>query len=69
MKIEVSVKTNRVGSTVTNIVEIPDGLTLREISEEAWEYACDMIDYEFQILEGEPVGEEVEGDFNEDYFS
>lgn len=44
-KIRVSVSTNRVGSTVTREFEIDDNATEEEINEEAWECACDMIDY------------------------
>ena len=44
-KIKVSVGINRVGSTVTREFEIDDNANEEEINEEAWECACDMIDY------------------------
>ena len=49
-KIKVSVGTNRVGSTVTREFEVEDNATEEEINEEAWEAACDMIDYSWEEI-------------------
>lgn len=49
-KIKVSVSTNRVGSTTTREFEVEDNATEEEINEEAWENACDMIDYNWEEI-------------------
>ena len=54
-KIRVSVSTNRVGSTVTREFEIDDNATEEEINEEAWECACDMIDYGWEEVQHERI--------------
>jgi hypothetical protein len=51
MKIKVSVGTNRVGSTVERILEIDDDATPDEIDAMAWEYAMELIDYTYEIIE------------------
>lgn len=58
MKIKIFVSTNKVGSTTTRIVEIPNELSKIEIDEEAWDYACEMINFDYQIIEDEPIKED-----------
>lgn len=49
-KIKVSVGTNRVGSTSTREFEVNDNATEEEINEQAWETACDMIDFNWEEI-------------------
>jgi hypothetical protein len=51
MKIKISVGTNRVGSTVERILEIDDDTTPDEIDAMAWDYAMELIDYTYEIIE------------------
>lgn len=44
-KIKVNIATNKVGSSCSRIIEVDDDATEQEIDEEAWETACDMIDF------------------------
>lgn len=50
-KIKVSVGTNKIGSECTRIIEVDDCATEEDINEEAWETACEMIDYGWEEID------------------
>lgn len=44
-QIKVHVATNKFGSDCERIIEVDDDATEDQINEEAWETACEMIDF------------------------
>lgn len=44
-RIKVTVMTNKIGSECSRYIEVEDDATEEEINQDAWECACDMIDF------------------------
>lgn len=55
MKIEVSVRTNLVGSKVTEVIELPDDFTDEEIEAAARDAMFNMIEWNWQKVDSEEL--------------
>ena len=53
MKVKVRVRTNFVGSEDYEIFEMPDDSTEEMLNEAAFEVAMDLIEWNYEILEGD----------------
>lgn len=52
MKVKVSCYYGFAGCDREDELELPDGLSDKEINEEVWNWACEWVDYSYEVIEG-----------------